>query len=71
MNWLSLFHIHSWLSSRINPYGIVTEQRCRCGKYRHHTFKDAIWLRHGGEVKWREGRHPQNTEESKVINEQE
>ena len=57
-----LFHRHEWRNTRTNPYGIPTEQRCACGKYRHHTSTDLSGVAMGDSPKWRVGRHPAETD---------
>ena len=54
------FHRHKWEDTRINPYGTPTEQRCRCGTYRHHTAADLHGINMGDEPRWHVGRHPAN-----------
>ena len=44
--------------TRYNPYGVATEQRCKCGAYRHHLVGDLHGIPPGGEPRWRDGRHP-------------
>ena len=53
-----LLHLHRWQATRINPYGIATEQRCRCGEYRHHTSDDLSGVAMGDSPRWHDGRHP-------------
>jgi hypothetical protein len=53
-----LMHQHRWEDTRINPYGIATEQRCKCGEYRYHLAADLHGVNMGGEPAWRPGRHP-------------
>lgn len=48
-------HLHRWDDTRHNAYGIVIEQRCRCGEYRHHYFYD---LGSRDEIRWLPGRMP-------------
>ena len=55
-----LLHRHRWEDTRINPYGTATEQRCRCGEYRHHTAADLHGINMGDEPRWHAGRHPAN-----------
>jgi hypothetical protein len=55
-----LFHSHRWEDTRINPYGIATEQRCRSGEYRHHTHADLHGINMGDNPRWHAGRHPAN-----------
>lgn len=50
-------HRHKWKDTLFNRYSTAVEQRCKCGEYRHHTFKDLKNL--DSEPRWREGRHPQ------------
>ena len=57
---LRLLHRHRWRDTRTNPYGIATEQRCRCGEYRHHTAADLSGINMGDKPRWHEGRHPAN-----------
>lgn len=47
-------HRHKWIDSGWNQWSIATEQRCKCGTYRHHLWNDV----RGDEIIWREGRHP-------------
>lgn len=56
-----LFHRHSWKDTRRNLV-VATEQRCRCGEFRHHMAAD--WARSvlGDEPRWHAGRHPANRE---------
>jgi hypothetical protein len=50
-------HLHRWRDTRINPFGITTEQRCSCGAARH-AFDPADVLPIDAPIKWREGPHP-------------
>lgn len=47
-------HKHAWKPSGRNAFGVVTEQRCGCGIYRHHLFGDVA----RGNISWRDGQHP-------------
>ena len=61
VNWLvRLLHRHCWEDTCINPYYTATEQRCRCGEYRHHTAADLSGINMGDEPRWHKGRHPAN-----------
>lgn len=51
-------HRHRWRDTRINAFGIITEQRCQCGQYRHHTVADLTGVPMGGDLPWHSGRHP-------------
>lgn len=53
---LSLFHRHKWEPVKINRYGIVFEQRCRCGAVRHATIDGFDWNK--CETRWIDGSHP-------------
>ena len=53
-------HRHRWEGTRINPYNTATEQRCRCGEYRHHTAADLHGINMGDDPRWHAGRHPAN-----------
>ena|SRR3990167_2772082 len=55
-----MFHRHRWQESRLNPYGMTTEEKCRCGAYRHHLAVDLDGVECGDEPRWRTGRHPAN-----------
>jgi len=62
MRFVGWLHRHRWKDTRINPYGVATEQRCRCGMYRHHTAADLSGINMGDSPRWRAGRHPANAE---------
>jgi len=47
-------HKHKWKDSGWNQWSIATEQRCRCGAYRHHLWHDVK----GDDIEWRDGKHP-------------
>ncbi len=50
---------HAWRDTRVNPWGITTEQSCvACGQKRHHLFDDFRRTRFGDDPAWREGEHP-------------
>lgn len=51
-------HRHKWIDTRINPYGMATEQHCKCGAYRYHTAADLHGINMGDEPRWHDGRHP-------------
>lgn len=54
-----LFNWHRWTVTRINPFGIVTEETCSdCGAARHHLFKNLVGVVMGDPIPWRPGRHP-------------
>jgi|GEM_PF-2753577 len=55
---MTLLHRHIWKDTRLNPWCIATEQRCRCGEYRHHEFSDLSGM--DQEPNWQEGRHPKS-----------
>ena len=47
-------HRHGWKDSGWNQWSIATEQRCKCGAYRHHLWTDV----RGDDIAWRDGKHP-------------
>ena len=51
---LGYFHRHSWEDTLINGFFIPVEQKCSCGKWRHHLLQDI----HGFQTSWRDGKHP-------------
>ena len=58
-SWLSRkVHRHEWEDTRINPFGVATEQRCKCGAYQHHTANDLSGVEMGEDTTWHDGRHP-------------
>jgi hypothetical protein len=44
-----------------NDFGMGVEQRCRCGKVRHHFLQD-LHAGPDGDIRWREGPHPRAEE---------
>lgn len=54
-------HKHKWKDTRINRFFIATEQKCKCGEYRHHFWIDYK----DGEPIWRAGKHPNSIENDK------
>lgn len=50
-------HKHRWRDTRINPFWIVTEQRCACGACRHLAdMWDVMPI--DQPVRWTDGPHP-------------
>lgn len=64
-----LFHVHWWTNTRVNPYGIGVEQRCRCGLFRHHLFRHRRGVL--DKPRWRVGQHPYPKEERNIMKEPE
>ena len=50
-------HRHRYRDSGWNAYGIAVEQKCKCGKYRHHLFQN-LQATFGGEPDWQPGPFP-------------
>jgi hypothetical protein len=51
-NLIKRLHRHRWEDTFVNGWAIAIEQRCRCGEYRHHRWKD--W--DGEHINWQPGR---------------